>query len=68
MLYITGINFSSSLVLNMLEVSIVLNSKNLYTGLNLRSNLPGCLFLKYTLSSILKVGSFLSMVLCAALK
>ena len=40
----------------------------LYPGLHLRSHLLGCLFLKYTLSPILKVGGFLSMVLCAALK
>ena len=40
----------------------------LYPGLHLRSHLPGCLFLKYTLSPILKVGGVLSMVLCAALK
>ena len=37
-------------------------------GLHLRSQLPGCLFLKYTLSPILKVGGVLSMVLGAALK
>ena len=40
----------------------------LYPGLHLRSHLPGCLFLKYTLSPILKEGGELSMVLCAALK
>ena len=40
----------------------------LYPGLHLRSHLPGCLFLKYTLSLILKVGGVLSMVFCAALK
>ena len=40
----------------------------LYPGLHLRSYLPGCLFLKYTLSPILKVGGVLSMVLCVALK
>ena len=40
----------------------------LYPGLHLRSHLLGCLFLKYTLSPILKVGGVLSMVLCAALK
>ena len=40
----------------------------LYPGLHLRSHLPGCLFLKYTLSPILKVGGVLSMVLCATLK
>ena len=40
----------------------------LYPGLHLRSHLPGCLFLKYILSPILKVGGVLSMVLCAALK
>ena len=40
----------------------------LYLCLHLRSHLPGCLFLKYTLSPILKVGVVLSMVLCAALK
>ena len=40
----------------------------LYPGLHLRSHLPGCLFLKYTLSSILKEGGDLSMVSCAVLK
>ena len=40
----------------------------LYPGLQLRSHLLDCLFLKYTLSPILKVGGVLSMVLCAALK
>ena len=40
----------------------------LYPGVHLRSHLPGCLFLKYTLSPILKVGAVLSMVLCAVLK
>ena len=40
----------------------------LYPGLHLRSHLLDCLFLKYTLFPILKVGGVLSMVLCAALK
>ena len=40
----------------------------LYPGLHLRSHLPGCLFLKYTLSPILKEGGFLSKVFCAILK
>ena len=40
----------------------------LYLGLHLRSHLPGCLFLKYTLSPILKEGGVLSMVFCAVLK
>ena len=40
----------------------------LYQGLHLRSHLPGCLFLKYTLSPILKEGGVLSMVFCAVLK
>ena len=40
----------------------------LYPGLHWRSHLPGCLFLKYTLSPILKVCDVLSIVLCAALK
>ena len=40
----------------------------LYLGLHLRSHLPGCLFLKYTLSPILKESSDLSMVLCVVLK
>ena len=40
----------------------------LYPGFHLRSHLPGCLFLKYTLSPILKEGGVLSMVLCAVLK
>ena len=40
----------------------------LYLGLHLRFHLLGCLFLKYTLSPILKVDGVLSMVLCAALK
>ena len=40
----------------------------LYPGLHLRSHLLGCLFLKNTLSPILKVGGVLSMVLCAVLK
>ena len=40
----------------------------LYPGLHLRSHLPGCLFLKYTLSPILKMGGVLSMVLCTSLK
>ena len=40
----------------------------LYPGLHLRSHLLGCLFLKYTLSPILKVGGVLSMALCTALK
>ena len=34
----------------------------LYPGLHLRSHLLGCLFLKYTLSPILKEGGVLSMV------
>ena len=40
----------------------------LYLGLHLRSHLPGCLFLKYTLSPILKEGGVLSIVFCAVLK
>ena len=40
----------------------------LYPDLHFRSHLPGCLFLKYTLSPSLKVGGILSMVLCTALK
>ena len=40
----------------------------LYLGLHLRSHFPGCLFLKYTLSPILKEGGVLSMVFCAVLK
>ena len=40
----------------------------LYPGLHLRSHLPGCLFLKYTLYPILKEGGVLSMVFCAVLK
>ena len=40
----------------------------LYLGLHLGSQLPGCLFLKYTLSPILKEGGVLSMVFCAVLK
>ena len=40
----------------------------LYPGLTLRSHLLGCLFLKYTLSPILKEGGILSMVFCAVLK
>ena len=40
----------------------------LYPGLHLRSHLPGCLFLKHTLSPILKEGGVLSMVFCAVLK
>ena len=40
----------------------------LYQGLHLRSHLPDCLFLKYTLSPILKEGGVLSMVFCAVLK
>ena len=40
----------------------------LYPGLQLRSHLPGCLFLKYTQSPILKEGGVLSMVFCAVLK
>ena len=40
----------------------------LYPGLHLRSHLPGCLFLKYTLLPILKEGGVLSMVFCAVLK
>ena len=39
----------------------------LYPGLPLRSHLLGCLFLKYTLSPILKEGGVLSMVFCAVL-
>ena len=39
----------------------------LYPGLHLRSHLPGCLFLKYTLSPILKVDGVQPMVLCAVL-
>ena len=39
----------------------------LYPGLHLRSCLPGCLSLKYTLSPILNVGGALFMILCAAL-
>ena len=39
----------------------------LYQGLHLRSHLLGCLFLKYTLSPILKVGGVLSMAFCAVL-
>ena len=41
---------------------------NLYLGLHLRSHLLGCLFLKYTLSLILKEGGVLSIVFCAVLK
>ena len=37
-------------------------------GLQLRSHLPDCLFLKYTLSPILKDGGVLSMVFCVVLK
>ena len=40
----------------------------LYPGIHLRSHLLSCLFLKYTLSPIVKVDGVLSMVLCAALK
>ena len=40
----------------------------LYPGLHMRSYLLGCLFLKYTLSPILKEGGILSMVFCAVLK
>ena len=40
----------------------------LYLGLHLRSHLPGCLFLKYTLSPILKEGGCLSMVFHTVLK
>ena len=40
----------------------------LYPGLHLRSNLPGCLFLKYTLLPILKEGGVLSRVFCVVLK
>ena len=40
----------------------------LYPGLHLRFHLPGCLFLKYTLSPILKEGGVLFMVICAVLK
>ena len=40
----------------------------LYWGLHLRSHLLGCLFLKYTLSPILKEGGVLSMVFCVILK
>ena len=40
----------------------------LYLGLHLRSHLPGCLFLKYTLSPILKDGGCLSIGFCAVLK
>ena len=40
----------------------------LYLDLHLRSHLLGCLFLKYTLSPILKEGGVLSMVFCAILK
>ena len=40
----------------------------LYPGLHLRSHFPGWLFLKYTLSPILKEGGVLSMVFCAVLK
>ena len=40
----------------------------LYPDPHLRSHLPGCLFLKYTLSPILKEGGVLSMVFCAVLK
>ena len=40
----------------------------LFQGLHLRSHLLGCLFLKYTLSPILKEGGVLSMVFCAVLK
>ena len=40
----------------------------LYPGLHLRSHLLGCLFLKYTLSPILKEGGVLSMVFFPVLK
>ena len=40
----------------------------LYLGLHLRSHLADCLFLKYTLSPILKEGGVLSMVFCVVLK
>ena len=40
----------------------------LYLSLHLRSHLPGCLFLKYTLSPILKEGGVLSIVFCVVLK
>ena len=40
----------------------------LYLCLYLRSHLPGCLFLKYILSPILKEGGALSRVFCAVLK
>ena len=40
----------------------------LYPGLHLRSHLLGWLFLKYTLSPILKEGGVLSMVFCVVLK
>ena len=40
----------------------------LYLGLHLRSHLMGCLFLKHTLSFILKESGVLSMVFCAVLK
>ena len=40
----------------------------LYPGLHLRSHFLGCLFLKYTLSPILKEGDALSEVLCVILK
>ena len=40
----------------------------LYLGLHLRSHLLGCLFLKYTLSPILKEDDVLSRVFCAVLK
>ena len=40
----------------------------LYPGLHLRSYLPCCLFLKYTLPSILKKDSCLSIVFCAVLE
>ena len=39
----------------------------LYLGLNFKSHLPGCLFLKYMQSPILKDGGFLSMVSWAVL-
>ena len=40
----------------------------LYLGLHKRSHLPGCLFLKYALSPILKEGGVLFSVFCAVLK
>ena len=40
----------------------------LYPSLHLRSHFPGYLFLKYTLSPILKEGGCLSIFFCAVLK